>query len=97
MIELEAAVLRKSPLPPYVEAVYMLYCRNCTADYVGETGRAFSSCINEYESACRHQNNSRSSFARHFLEYEYTVGEKNSAPFHCYGFLVRTVSGWGQW
>jgi hypothetical protein len=53
--------------------VYKLTCPECDKAYVGQTGRRFSLCYNEYKRAF--YNNSRSSsFTKHLLDEAHPFG-----------------------
>jgi hypothetical protein len=53
--------------------VYELTCPECNKAYVGQTGRRFSSCYNEYKRAFYNSNPASSSFAQH-LEKAHPFG-----------------------
>ena len=48
--------------------MYLLRCRNCPAVYIGETGRAFRTRINEHISAYTNNNPTKSAFSKHLID-----------------------------
>lgn len=54
----------------------MLCCRDCPAAYIGETGRAFRTRLNDHVSAYTNGNVTKSAFARHLLENNHSGGEE---------------------
>ena len=49
--------------------MYLLRCRNCSASYVGETGRAFRTRIDDHISADIYKNPIKSAFFKNLLNH----------------------------
>ena len=65
----------KDSTPPLSRSgVYLLCCNDCSAGYVGETGRSFSTRIGDHVSAYVNNNPTKSAFARHLIDFGHSGG-----------------------
>ena len=77
----------KDPLPPEEKSgVYKLNCSDCSAVYIGQTGRKLTSRVLEHERAVRLKTPEKSAFAAHLLDTQHTFDKETGAHLlHCMG------------
>ena len=70
--------------------MYFLSCRDCPAQYIGETGGSFAAQFCDHLSAYVNKKPTRSAYAAHLIDTDHVPGNEQVLPVEC-NFRRRTA------